>query len=324
MAADAIRRATFATLSRELFRPRTCVAHTRHLLPRPALGMLCTRRHASQSKPGDAKEIMSSYPNSWVEPEALYQYAEHTDLTGTSVEDGLDVDDHFARDFGKRNLAWREKIMKDDPGIFDRIGKGQKPKYLWIGCCDSRVAAENLVGGNPGEIFVHRNIANMVIATDANFRAVLHYAVDYLQVEHLIVCGHYDCGGVKAAVTNRDHTPPVENWLTHIRDVYRMHHKELEQIEDEEERHKRLVELNVIEQCLNLFKTGDVQRRRCYTAQRPGQYKCAYPRIHAMVFSPNDGILRHLPIDWKDYMNKWRDVYQMYDVSDPLRSYMAP
>lgn len=234
------------------------------------------------------------------------------------------MDEEFDVDFGSRNKAWRERALAEDPNIFNRIGRGQAPKYLWIGCCDSRVAAENLVGGQPGEIFVHRNIANMVVATDANLRAVLHYAVDYLQVEHLIVCGHYDCGGVKAALSNRDHTSPVESWLTHIRDVYRMHHEELDAIVDQEERHKRLVELNVIEQCLNLFKTGDVQRRRCYTAQRPDQYACAYPRIHGMVFSPYDGILRKLPIDFKYYMGKWKKVYQMYDTQQFLKSHETP
>jgi len=269
------------------------------------------------SDPKDDSPPTSSFPDSWVEPEALWDYA-------NAPKDGQDVDDEFAADFGVRNKLWRDKKLEEDPDIFTRIGKGQAPKYLWIGCCDSRVAAENLVGGQPGEIFVHRNIANMVVSTDANLRAVLHYAVDYLQVEHLIVCGHYDCGGVKAAMSNRDHTSPVENWLTHIRDVYRMHHEELDAIIDGEERHKRLVELNVKEQCLNLFKTGDVQRRRTYTAQRPDQYPCALPRIHAMVFSPDDGILRRLPIDWERYLRRWKTVYQMYDTADFLASHEVP
>lgn len=265
----------------------------------------------------DEKPSGGHFPDSWVEPEALWEYAQ-------DHRDGKDIDDAFAVDFGKRNKEWRDQVIQTDPEIFSRIGKGQAPKYLWIGCCDSRVAAENLVGGQPGEIFVHRNIANMVVSTDANLRAVLHYAVDYLQVEHLIVCGHYDCGGVKAAMSNRDHSSPVEQWLTQIRDVYRMHHEELDAILDDEERHKRLVELNVKEQCLNLFKTGDVQRRRTKTAQRPDQYPCALPRIHAMVFSPDDGILRRLPIDWGRYLRRWKNIYQMYDTEDFIGSHETP
>lgn len=247
----------------------------------------------------------------------MWEYAEEH-------KDGQDIDDAFALDFGIRNKEWRDEKLKTDPGLFSRIGAGQSPKYLWIGCCDSRVAAENLVGGQPGEIFVHRNIANMVVSTDANLRAVLHYAVDYLKVEHLIVCGHYDCGGVKASMSNRDHASPVENWLTQIRDVYRMHHLELNAIVDEEERFKRLVELNVREQCLNLFKTGDVQRRRSYTSQRPDEFPCALPRIHGMVFSPEDGILRRLPIDWKRYLRRWKSVYQMYETPGDFRSFDTP
>lgn len=251
--------------------------------------------------PGDAKKKL---PDSWVEPEALWDYAQHE-------IDSRDVDDMFAADFGRRNEDWRQMMMKTEPNIFKEIGQGQAPKYLWIGCCDSRVAAENLINSKPGEIFVHRNIANMVVSTDTNLRAVLHYAVAYLKVEHIIVCGHYDCGGVKAAVTNQDHSAPLESWLTHIRDVYRLHAQELDAIINREERHKRLVELNVIEQCLNLFKTGDVQRRRSQTA---GGSR-AYPRIHAMVFEPSDGILRRLPIDWKYYLNKYKGVYQMYGAT---------
>eukprot|EP00421_Protoceratium_reticulatum_P019411 CAMPEP_0168382644 /NCGR_PEP_ID=MMETSP0228-20121227/13500_1 /TAXON_ID=133427 /ORGANISM="Protoceratium reticulatum, Strain CCCM 535 (=CCMP 1889)" /LENGTH=329 /DNA_ID=CAMNT_0008395783 /DNA_START=1 /DNA_END=991 /DNA_ORIENTATION=+ len=281
-------------------------------------GSTFTRRAYSTSGGQDDDGLPGQFPDSWVEPEALWEYAQ------AHKKGGGDVDDEFAEAFGRRNQAWREKKLQEDPDIFSRIGQGQAPKYLWIGCCDSRVAAENLVGGQPGEIFVHRNIANMVIATDSNLRAVLHYAVDYLQVQHLIVCGHYDCGGVKAAMANRDHTSPVESWLTHIRDVYRMHSEELDAIIDDEERHKRLVELNVIEQCLNLFKTNDVQRRRCYTAQRPDIFDCAYPRIHAMVFAPHDGILRRLPIDFKHYMRKMKRVYQMYDTNDFIASHETP
>lgn len=211
---------------------------------------------------------------------------------------------------------WRKKVLSQEPELFDAIGKGQAPKYLWIGCCDSRVAPETMVSAKPGEIFVHRNIANMVVSTDTNLRAALKFAVEYLKVEHIIVCGHYDCGGLKAASSQKDHDAPLENWLTNIRDVYRLHQEELEAIIDVGERHKRLVELNVIEQCLNLFKTGDVQRRRAETSSRPDEYECAFPRIHGMVFEPSDGILRKLPIDFRHYLKKYKAVYQMYESRD--------
>merc|ERR1711957_418866 len=203
-------------------------------------------------------------------------------------------------------------------------GAGQSPKVFWIGCCDSRVAVENMVKADPGEMFVHRNVANMVVATDSNLRAALQYAVDYLKVDHIVVCGHYDCGGLKAAVTNRDHAAPLEQWLSHIRDVYRMHQKELDEYEIPEEKHNRLVELNVIEQCLNLFKTAEVQRRRVYTAQRPHEFDRAYPRIHGMVFSPSDGILRRLPVDFKDYLSELDKVYNLYDARVRLESIREP
>jgi len=252
-------------------------------------------------------------PDSWVEPEALYDYA----LSHTTSQD---VDDKFAAEFGRRNETWRQRMLSEDPKLFQETGAGQSPKYLWIGCADSRVAAENMIDARPGEIFVHRNVANMVVNTDFNLRAVVRYAVSFLKVEHIIVCGHYDCGGVKAAFTNQDHDDPLESWLTNIRDVYRLHQHELDSILNDEERHKRFVELNVIEQCLNLFKTGDVQRRRAETGSRPDQFDCAFPRIHAMCFEPSDGKLRRLPIDFKQYIRKYKRVYQMYDASGFLSS----
>ncbi|CAE7294247.1 unnamed protein product [Symbiodinium pilosum] len=219
-------------------------------------------------------------------------------------------------ELGDRNKIWQKETLKVDPEFFTRIGQGQAPKYLWIGCADSRVAAENLIGGKPGELFTHRNIANMVVSTDTNMRSVLQYAVDYLQVRHVIVCGHYDCGGIKAACSVKDHDLPLESWLSSIRDVYRLHKDELEAIDCDQERHKRMVELNVIEQCLNLFKTSDIQRRRRYTASRPDEFPCALPRIHAMVFSPADGILRRLNVDYRKHLGDAISIYHLYD--DPL------
>jgi len=248
----------------------------------------------------------ASFPDSWVEPEALWDFAQ------ADSDTIMTLDEQFEAEFGRRNEQWRQRMLKADPGIFEEIGAGQAPKYLWLGCCDSRVAAENLVDTKPGEIFVHRNIANMVVSTDTNLRSVLQYAVEYLEVQHIIVCGHYDCGGVKAAVKKQDHRPPLESWLTNIRDVHRLHIEELSAILDEEERHKRLVELNVIEQCFNLFKTSDVQRRRALTAARPIEYEGAFPRIHGMIFDPSDGVLRRLPIDWKAKIAEYSQVYQIH------------
>lgn len=232
--------------------------------------------------------------------------------------------DKYASDLGIRNRKWRDRMLAQDAKYFETLGSGQAPKYLWIGCSDSRVSAENLTDSQPGEIFVHRNIANMVVATDTNLRCVLQYAVYFLEVQHVIVCGHYDCGGVKAAVTLRDHTAPLESWLSNIRDVYRQHREELDAIADEGDRHKRLVELNVVEQCLNLFKTGDIQRRRTVTAQRPDKYPRAFPLIHGMVFDPADGILRRLPIDFKRHLTDLKDVYNLYDTKDYLASCVTP
>lgn len=265
---------------------------------------------------GPSKEEF--FPDSWVEPEALWDYAE----SHAHHDEQDHVDDIFTKDFGARNAEWRNEMLRVKPDYFTNLGAGQAPKYLWIGCCDSRVAAENLVQGQPGEIFVHRNIANQVVSTDTNLRAVLHYAVDYLKVEHIIVCGHYDCGGVKAACTDRDHASPLESWLTNIRDVYRLHQKELDAIINDDERHMRLVELNVIEQCLNLYKTGDVQRKRTESVAHGMPH--AYPRIHGMVFSPNDGILRRLPVDFKSYLRQYQRVYNMYDAKGMMSSYDTP
>lgn len=146
-----------------------------------------------------------------------------------------------------------------DPDYFKRLANQQKPEFLWVGCSDSRVPANEITGTDPGEIFVHRNIANMVVHTDLNFLSVLQYAVDVLHVKHIIVCGHYNCGGVFAAIGNSD-TGLVNKWLRNIKEVYEKHHAELEKIEDMRARANRLVELNVIEQVRNLAKTSIVQK----------------------------------------------------------------
>jgi carbonic anhydrase len=146
------------------------------------------------------------------------------------------------------NKRWANRIQIQNPGFFDDIKKGHAPKILWIGCSDARVPANEIIGEPPGSVFVHRNIANQVISTDFNCMSVIQYAVDVLKVKHIIVCGHYDCGGVRAATELRDHSSPLENWLRHIRDIYRIHKNELDSITDSNQRRRRLVELNVVEQ----------------------------------------------------------------------------
>ncbi|SHI64527.1 carbonic anhydrase [Mesonia phycicola] len=156
------------------------------------------------------------------------------------------------------NKSWVTNKLDSDPEYFKRLENGQKPPLLWIGCADSRVPANEIIGAEPGEVFVHRNIANMVIHTDMNMLSVLDYAVNALKIEHIIVCGHYGCGGVKAAMENQS-IGLIDNWIRHIKDVYRIHQVELEKINDEKERWDRFVELNVIEQVFDLAETSIVQ-----------------------------------------------------------------
>jgi len=162
----------------------------------------------------------------------------------------------------KANEKWRQDVREHDPLLFSDTGARHKPEVLWIGCSDARVPANVIVGEPPGTMFVHRNIANQVISTDFNAMSVLQYAVEVLDVKHIIVCGHYDCGGVKASLERFDHHAPLEHWLTNIRHVHRFHKDELDAITDPVQKTRRLVELNVIEQCLNVFHNPTVQRRR--------------------------------------------------------------
>lgn len=163
------------------------------------------------------------------------------------------------------NRAWVKRKSTENPEFFGELKKGHAPKILWIGCVDARVPANEVINEPPGSVLVHRNIANMVNNIDTNCLSAIQFAVDVLKVKHIIVCGHYDCGGVRAALSPVDHKPPLENWLRNIRDIYRLHKTELDAIEDLTERQRRLVQLNVREQCVNIFKTGAVQRRRNQT-----------------------------------------------------------
>src|SRR5687767_8036613 len=158
------------------------------------------------------------------------------------------------------NKLWAQDKISSDPDYFDRLSHLQTPEFLWIGCSDSRVPANEITGTQPGEIFVHRNVANLVINNDVNLLAVLDFAVNHLKVKHVIICGHYGCVGVKASMTKRDFKPVLNMWLRNLKDVYRLHRKELDAISNEDERSDRLVELNVQEQVQNLAKTSIIQR----------------------------------------------------------------
>ncbi len=159
----------------------------------------------------------------------------------------------------ENNRQWVAEKLAVDKDYFDKLALGQSPSFLYIGCSDSRVTAEELMGVSPGEVFVHRNIANLVVSTDNNINAVVQYAVEFLHVEHIIVCGHYECGGVNAAMNPSD-MGQLNSWLQALRDVYRIHRHELDAIPDTKKRFDRLVELNVEEQCINIFKIDHVQR----------------------------------------------------------------
>lgn len=181
------------------------------------------------------------------------------------------------------NKAWAAEMVQDDADYFNRLAKIQTPEFLWIGCSDSRVPSNQITGTQPGEIFVHRNVANLVINTDVNLLSVIDYAVNHLKVKHVIVCGHYGCGGIKAATTQADFKPVLNMWLRNIKDVYRLHREELDAIKDEESRCDRLVELNVQEQVMNLAKTSVIQH--CWK-------KGMRPDLHGWVYGLKDGIIK--------------------------------
>jgi carbonic anhydrase len=187
------------------------------------------------------------------------------------------------RELFGNNRRWAEKMETDRPGFFRTLAAQQSPRYLWIGCADSRVPANEIVGLLPGELFVHRNVANLVVHTDLNALSVIQYAVEVLEVEHIIVCGHYGCGGVRAAMEHRE-LGLIDNWLLHIRDLYAKHHQRIARL-DEDERLRRLCELNVIEQARNVAHTSIVQ-----AAWRRG----AALSVHAWVYGIEDGRLHDL------------------------------
>ncbi|KAK0625396.1 carbonic anhydrase [Bombardia bombarda] len=201
------------------------------------------------------------------------------------------------------NRSWAAEQKSKDPDFFKKLSEGQNPEYLWIGCSDSRIPAEQITGLEPGDAFVHRNIANLVCNTDLNAMSVIEYAVQHLQVKHIVVCGHYGCGGVKAAMTAKD-LGILNPWLRNIRDVYRLHEKELDAIKSEEERYDRLVELNVIEQCRNVIKTAPVQQSYA---------KNKFPIVHGWVFGFKDGLLKDLEINFEGVL---ADIQKIYNLTD--------
>ena len=180
------------------------------------------------------------------------------------------------------NKTWAKEMVVNDPEYFSRLEHLQTPEFLWIGCSDSRVPANQITGTQPGEIFVHRNVANLVINTDVNMLSVLEYAVEVLKVKHIIVCGHYGCGGVKAAMTHHDYKQVLNMWLRNIKDIYRLHRQEVESVPEGEARVNRLIELTVKEQVINLAKTSIVQK-----AWKENKS----PQLHGWVYSLSDGII---------------------------------
>ncbi len=198
------------------------------------------------------------------------------------------------------NRQWVTEKLAIDADYFENLGKGQNPEFLYIGCSDSRVTAEELMGVQPGEVFVHRNIANMVISIDLNVMSVLNYAVRHLNVNHIIVCGHYACGGVKAAMQSAD-LGILNPWLRNIRDVYRLHKEELNAITEEEKRYDRLIELNVQEQCVNLIKTAAVQQAHIERGLM----------VHGWVFDVHTGKLIDLKIDFPHILQDIMEIYKL-------------
>jgi carbonic anhydrase len=202
------------------------------------------------------------------------------------------------KDLLNGNISWVNNTLKHSPDFFDKLSQGQSPQFLWIGCSDSRVPATEITNALPGSIFVQRNIANLVVHTDSNLLSVVNYAVKVLKVKHIIVCGHYGCGGVNAAMSNQNYGF-LDNWLMHIKDVYRMHEQELDDIKDKQLRFDRFVELNICEQVNNLAKVSFIQEE-----WEEGEF----PYIHGWVYSLKDGLINDLDIS----INSNKDLEKVY------------
>jgi carbonic anhydrase len=203
----------------------------------------------------------------------------------------------------ENNRKWAEEKRESNPVFFNKLAESQNPDYLYIGCSDSRVTAEEVMGAAPGEVFVHRNIANIVATIDLNAISVISYAVRHLDVKHIIVCGHYNCGGVKAAMQQSD-MGILNPWLRNIRDVYRLHAEELNSIENIDERYDRLVELNVQEQCINVTKLAVVQQ---------AYLQKGYPTVHGWVFDVRNGMLKDLNLNFEQILSNIQQIYNLTD-----------
>ncbi|MBS1643975.1 MAG: carbonic anhydrase [Bacteroidetes bacterium] len=203
----------------------------------------------------------------------------------------------------ENNKEWVASRLATDEEFFEKLAADQTPDYLYIGCSDSRVPATEIMGLEAGEVFVHRNIANMVVNNDMNVMSVILYAVKILHVKHIVVCGHYNCGGVKAAMVPQD-MGLLNHWLRNIRDVYRLHEKELDAINDEHARYDRLVELNVYEQCRNVVKLATFQQH---------YLEHGYPKVHGWAFDLKTGLLRDLNIDFEGML---KDIQKIYNLTN--------
>ena len=204
----------------------------------------------------------------------------------------------------ENNRKWVEQNTERDPDFFSRLATHQEPEFLFIGCADSRVPANEIMGLSPGDVFVHRNIANLVVNTDINAQSVIEYAVGHLDVKHIIVCGHYGCGGVAAAMQPAD-LGLLNGWLREIRDVYRMYQEELDAIEDTDARYRRLIELNIREQCVNVIKTAVVQKKYLRTG---------HPIVHGWVYDISNGLLRDLEIPFGETLSTVQEIYRLEET----------
>lgn len=211
------------------------------------------------------------------------------------------INDNLYNDIFEANKRWVEGKLKEDPEFFHHLADEQNPDFLYIGCSDSRVHANEIMGLQPGQVFVHRNIANMVINTDLNVLSVINYAVLNLNVKYIIVCGHYNCGGIKAAIDFKD-SGIISPWLRSIRDIYRLHEQELSLIKDPEERYRRFVEINIYEQCINVIKIREV---------RESFKNTGYPRVVGWVYDLNEGMLRDLEIDLNKEFDRIHNLFRL-------------
>lgn len=211
------------------------------------------------------------------------------------------IEDNLYNDIFEANKRWVEQKLAENPDFFHHLAEEQNPDFLYIGCSDSRVHANEIMGLKPGQVFVHRNIANMVLNTDLNALSVINYAVENLRVKYIIVCGHYNCGGIKAAMNFTD-SGIISPWLRSIRDVYRLYEKELSQIQDFEERYRRFVEINIYEQCINVIKIREV---------RESFEKTGYPRIVGWVYDLQDGSLTDMDVNCEKEFERIHNIFRL-------------